>query len=221
MIQFKAALIGVSVVFLIFGLFASFKRYKLKFKNSLNMKNYFPFEINFRQGFKENIIGNIFILLSGACLLTFFILFDSKHTDGYLTFNMIGGAIAIISGITLFFLATVFLKTHILFMVILSAFAFLLPSSLLIDSLRLFQQNPDVLYIIVMVLSGIIVLGVFALLINPKLSFRMKPVEMKTPDGKSYLARPKFIWIAFTEWLLIFSIYLSAIITFIISFTIQ
>ena len=65
-------------------------------------------------------------------------------------------------------------------------------------------------------LFGIIVSGIGCIIIlvvifNPKLSLRIEGEEVKNENGEVTLKRPKWIPLAFTEWVLISTIFINVI----------
>ena len=61
--------------FFLFGIFYYQKRFNLKY----DIRNTFPYEINYQQSFLDNIFVNIFLILFAVSSIGFFVFFDIKN----------------------------------------------------------------------------------------------------------------------------------------------
>ena len=63
-----------------------------------------------------------------------------------------------------------------------------------------------------MSLAALVALFVFGLIMNPKLSLNIKMNVATDEKGNEYYVRPKYIMIAFTEWMLVIGLILSELL---------
>lgn len=129
-------------------------------------------------------------------------------------FGLAGLSIAFISKIS-----TIYLKTHFKLATALFCFAFLLSALVSIHffinyNVYLHTSSNGMLYLVLGVFSSLLCVGMLVLLFNPKLKDWYK-LESKTVDGNTIYSRPKFVSLAYSEWLSILVIFLSEILFFI------
>ena len=74
-----------------------------------------------------------------------------------------------------------------------------------------------ILCIVSMVVSGILALTMLALIMNPRLTFKIYLDKNVDSSGNEVLKRPKIIYLALTEWMAIFVYFLSPLSVLLIS----
>lgn len=201
-----------SIIFFISGVIISNVSYSHRFNIKYSWRSMFPFEYNYKSGFRANFYGNTALILSFCALIAFYIMFDQKHTDGFLLYALCAGVVCSILMGVLLFLPLYFLRAHALLDVVLFVLNFSIPAAMVMGSFRMFQASKENVHLIFFVLFIIIGLACFALMLNPKLSFTFKAVEEVQPDGSVKKVRPKMIVLAFTEWMSYYLIYLTSLV---------
>lgn len=210
----------VAILTLIAGLLFSRKNYEQRFRQRFSFKNMFPFELNYESKFVDNILGNIFLVLSSAVFIAFYTTFTGSHSEGFGIFIFIAGTFAGVLHVILLFLPTKYIKTHIFFLTLTFAIDFMLCASTAIYNFTYYRDSKNVLNLIGMIYGIILTLGIFVLVMNPKLSFKIKGKEVVDETTKEVtITRPDWIMIAFTEWVIPFIAYANMIgvILFLIS----
>ena len=206
-------LFGGAIIFFVGYILFSITNYKKRFKNQYDLRNCFPYELNYESKFADNLFGNISLIMSMAFSLSLFALGLSYFkTNGYLLVVMISGALYSIFVALINFIPLKFLKAHLIFAVILFIVAFLTPGSAGLTAFNIYQQNHNVFPIVVMSLAALVAIFVFGLIMNPKLSLNIKMNVATDEKGNEYYVRPKYIMIAFTEWMLIIGLILSELL---------
>ena len=211
-----AWLIGLassSILFFFAYLFLSMNNYKQRFKDVYDLRNHFPYEFNYQSRFADNVLGNIALILCGsfslglfACSLVY------RVNNGMLLFALISGSLYTILFVLLDFIPLKYMKLHMVFSILLFVAAFFTPSAIGLTALREYQDSKNVITLILFI--ACIVVGVFnfALAMNPRLSLNIKMQVATDEKGNEYYVRPKFIMMAFTEWLMISSLFVSQIL---------
>lgn len=210
-ITISAIFASAAIVLFGAGIFASFKNYEKRFRNKFSIKNMFPFEINYEGKFVDNFLGNCLLCLSALITAAFYATFDSSHDDGVAIFVLIAGVFSAALNCLLYFVPFKHLKTHIATQTFAFVFAFMSAGSTFLLNLFYFKQYQNIANLIAMILSGIIGLFIVAMIVNPKLTLKIQGVEGKDEQGNVVYHRPKWIMIAFTEWVNIFALLLNQI----------
>ena len=201
-----------SIIFFVVGIVVSNISYTHRFQIKYSSRRMFPFEYNYKSGFRGNFYGNTAFILSFLALIAFYILFDQKHTNGFLIYALGAGVVACVLMGVLLFLPLYFLRAHALLDIVLFVVNFSIPASMIMGSFKMFQASCNNVHLIFFVLFIIVALACFALMLNPKLSFTFKAVEEVQPDGSVKKVRPRMIVLAFTEWMSYYLIYLTSLI---------
>ena len=212
-ISWFIGLLGASVIFFAGYFLFSVMNYKKRFKNQYDARNCFPYELNYESKFADNLFGNLSLLMSMAFSLALFALGLSYFkTNGYLLVVMISGAIYSVLVALMNFIPLKFIKAHIVVSILLFLTAFITPGSAGLTAFNVYQENHAVYPIVIMVISFIVALFVFGLIMNPKLSLNIKMNVATDDKGNEYYVRPKYIMMAFTEWMLIFGLVVSQLL---------
>ena len=212
-ISWFIGLFGAAIIFFVGYILFSLTNYKKRFKNQYDLRNCFPYELNYESKFADNLFGNLSLLMSMAFSLALFALGLSYFkTNGYLLVVMISGALYTIFVALINFIPLKFLKTHLVFAILLFLAAFLTPGSAGLTSFNIYQQTQNVYPIVIMSICAVVALFVFGLIMNPKLSLNIKMNVATDEKGNEYYVRPQFIVIAFTEWMLVCGLIVSELL---------
>lgn len=191
---------------------SSFINYNTRFGMTYDLRNHFPYELNYESKFKDNLMGNVLLLVATGCGVAFYILFDNNKQNGYFLFMMIAGCIHQLVHFFLAFVPLKLTKSHLLLVTLDIILSFLIPFSLAISSSITFNHTHDYSLIIFIALPAVICLFVFILMMNPKLTRWSRMEEIKNEDGTTSYKRPRYFILAFYEWLLLFASLLTQII---------
>lgn len=218
---YSSILSACSILFLIFGMFLSIKNYKFRFKSDYSIRNMFPYEFNYESHFVDNLGGNALLVLASLFSLTFYGTFPSSHSEGFSTFVLICGIFAAVFAIMLYFIPTKYLKLHIAALAFDAVFTFMLSGAIFCLNLKYYRELHNALNIVALVLAALSGLLILILTLSPGFSFRIKGVESKDENGNLIYVRPKTIFIALTEWLIIFVSFFNQIIVILFAITIK
>lgn len=211
-----AWLIGLAVASILFFfayLFLSQANYKQRFKQKYDIRNSFPYEFNYESKFTDNILGNIALVLSAAFSLGLFSCsLVYRVGNGLLLISLISGALFTLLFVLINFIPLKLLKTHMAFAVLLFVASFATPASIGLTAFRSFQESKSGVALTFFIISIAVALFNFVLVMNPKLSLNIKMQIATDEKGNEYYIRPKFIIMAFNEWLSIFTLMVSEIL---------
>ena len=178
-----------------------------------DFRNCFPYELNYESKFADNLFGNLSLIMSmGFSLALFALGLSYFKTNGYLLVVMISGALYSLFVVLINFIPLKFMRVHLIFTIFLFIMSFATPGSAALTAFNVYQQTKAVYPITIMVICSVVTLFVFGLIMNPKISLNIKMNVATDDKGKEYYARPKYIMIAFTEWMLIFGLILSELL---------
>ena len=189
----------------------SFTNYKVRFLQSYDLRNHFPYELNYESKFKDNLMGNVFAVLLLVSTILFYVFFDTDHKNGFFIFTMIAGIVNACITFGLIFVPLKFLKSHLALVTANIVFSFLVPFSLAMYASIRYNTTKDISGIVFAILNAIICLFVFVLVINPKLTKWAEMDKKENEDGTTTYVRPRIFVLAFTEWLLLFTNVLTAL----------
>ena len=205
MTNFAIAAIFSSVVFLtIFTLF-SILNYKNRFNIKYDIRNHYPYELNYEGKFTDNLTGNLAVILFALSGVAFFTLFDSKYNNGFFIFDMIAGSIYALALMSLAFIPLKNLKAHLFLVLACVVLSFLIPFSNALASSISFKDSQEPVSLVMMIVNAVYCVFIFILMMNPKLSHWADLKEETNNDGTKKYVRPKYFILAFIEWLLIFT----------------
>ena len=207
-------LVGTSLLgyfFFLSFVFVSRLLYKRRMNIKYNSKNMFPFEFSYKTLFSESFYSHLFLALSVASFITFFLTFDTSHKDGFLNFVMISGIINTLLIGALFYTPLTNLRGHVAIASMFFTFLFLEIGAIMVASWRINQDEHTWNAVSGIWFSGFLLIVTFALAMNPRLTLNFKAVEVVNEDGTKEYRRPKSVVLAFSEWILIY-IYLLSIL---------
>ena len=193
--------------------------YKQRHKQAYHFYSMFPYEFNYPSVFKENTYGNVLFILGSLAITTSYIL--NPYDSIYKTMGMILAIIFTMVLICLVLMPMQFLRTHLTLAVVTMVLAMALPLFnffLALQQYRLeVEQSKQALDIISMVISGLLSLTMMALILNPKLTFKIYMEKDIDENGNELFRRPKVIPLALNEWMSVFVFFLSPLAVVLIS----
>ena len=204
--------VSVIVPFLFLFFYLSSKIiYTKKYKENYSIKNHFIFEFN-DDGYKENIIGNIFLILATILFIPLLIFYYRFSKNGYFLFSSISMILILIFINLLSFVPLRKLKEHLLFSSFVFSLTFLSFLSLSIGLYKTYEFYEQIIFLILGII--IFVVSLFHLFINIWISFHKfeKMIDKENEYGTIIKIRNKFILLAFFEWINSFVIYFSPFI---------
>lgn len=226
MFYFSLSLIICSIIFFIGYLVFSLLNYKAKTKEDYNFKNMFMYELNIDNNFKNNIFGNICLILSLFCGAVSLCFVERLSTNGYLILSVVGGIIAFIATGVMANLPLLYLKGHILSSTFSFIFTFANSIGILLYNAFWLYEAPVaydkssaiyIIHVICLILSIISSLAVFFLFMNPKLTSWGKLEEVRNTDGTKGYVRPKWFVLAFSEWMNTFVLYFNLLLIILVN----
>lgn len=194
---------ALTIIFLAILLIVSPLLYKRRNDEDFNIRNCFPFELNYRSEFKENFSTHLILALFILSSCGFYATFNMNYS-GYLLFVMIGGILSTFSIYALFYVPLLRLKSHIIAATLAFTLRLATSASIFIASWRMNQIEISWITITSIVLSGIAMFISLALIFNPKLTLNFKAMEVVKENGEKEYVRPKYISLALSEWIIIF-----------------
>ncbi len=202
-----------SVIFFMTHFILSRANFKKRFGHEYDIRNHFPYEFNFESKFSDNILGNVALIMSCAISLCLFALSAAKiRTNGYVLYSLIAGSIYSLLIAIIHFVPLKTIKVHLVFSVLLLSMSFACPVAVGLGGFALYQETQKVFPLVLFIASLVIGLFYFVLVINPKLSLNIRMEVATDEKGNQIYLRPKYIVMAFSEWLNIFGIILSHIL---------
>lgn len=195
------------IVFYVISSFLYSKRHETKY----HFYNMFPYEFNYPSVFKDNLYGNLLLIL--GCLATMAFYEFASFSDIYSIVTIILSILQTMMVILLVLMPLRYLRTHIVISVLsmvfsmaLSAFNFLIA----LNEMKVAASDTlKVVSIISMVIAGLLSLSMTALILNPKMTFKIYADKRIDEEGNEILERPKVIPVALSEWWAIITYFLS------------
>ena len=193
--------------------------YKRRHQQKYSFKQMFPYEFNYPSVFKDNTCGNLLFILGSIAITVFYIL--NPYSSIYQTVALIISIVFTMVLICLILMPLYYLKTHMVLSVVTMTLSMALPLFNFFLAMTEYraavEQAREVLCIISMIISGLLALTMIALILNPKLSFRIYLDKELDSEGKEVLKRPKIIFLALNEWMSIFVFFISPLAALLIS----
>lgn len=215
--DFILILFILSVLSFIGFIYFSFSNYKKRFNNTYDVRNMFPYELNFEGKFQDNLLGNLFLTIYSVSSLVLAILLPVYHKgSGGIVFLMVASILTYFFAAFICFAPLKYLRLHILTCVIFVSFTFAGFGAIAFTSLEFYNIFLEPVFIVISVFGFIFLFFLFLLLMNPKLNTWAKVETKQNPDGTVTAIRPKYFVLAFTEWLTLFSSIILLILTFIL-----
>ena len=185
--------------------------YKRRNETKYHFYQMFPYELNYPSFFKENIYGNIIIVLACIAVMAFYEIAPIRTI--YAILAMVLSILITMMIILLIMLPVKYLKTHMLIASLEMTLCSALPLINLLFALERFKVATDeankVLCIVSMALSGLFAIAMLVNVLNPKLSFNIRAIKKVDENGNETYERPKIILMAICEWCGILTFFLS------------
>ncbi len=196
-------------IFMVFSMLNYKRRYNVKY----NLRNMFPYEFNYETTFKENLIGNIFLVATSVGLVLFYIsFFQSMNNFGLPIVTLVAGILGSVLMPFIAFTPIKMIRMHLAVDVTFFLMTFLTFASyglIMVSEYQVFMQTKSLVMAIV---NFVFALGIFLILMNPKLTHWGDLEEVDNSDGTKYYKRPKYFVLAFSEWLIMFFMIASVIL---------
>ncbi len=209
----------ISLVFFSLLIVASTFLYRRRMNVTYSIKNMFPFEFTYRSDFKNSFYTYMFLLLFAFSCIGLFVTFDRTYVNGYHIFAMISGIICSLLIIALFMVPLTRLRMHAILGIIFFTLNFACAASIFIAVWKSNQEYLTPLKIVCLVIGGLIIMTQFGSILNPRMTLNFKAVEKVNENGEKVMVRPKWVVLAFTEWLNIILFIINMINITIYTFT--
>ena len=173
------------------------------------------FEISNILPLKENLFGNIALILSAVASLLFFIFVSKDSKNGTILLLLISSALVSVLYPFVTFIPVKYLKFHLgidIFYFI-SIFVSLTSNAIIAFSYYKTWDDLDAVALALFIISLVIAVIYFIILLNPKISTWANLKEERNADGTKAYVRPKYFALAYTEWLSFIFHMLSIILT--------
>ena len=187
--------------------------YKKRHKTTYHFYQMFPYEFNYPAIFKENPYGNFLFLFSGFAVCAFYIL--NPYDSIYKVFSLIIAIVFTMIILCLTMMPMTYLRTHIFLACVSMGLAMALPLFNFFLAFNQYRIETDqlkrALCIASLAISALLALTMMTLILNPKLTFKIYYRKEIGLNGKEVLKRPPVIFLAMTEWMAIYTYFLSII----------
>ena len=209
----------ISIVFFSLLIASSVLIYRRRMQTAYSIKNMFPFEFTYLSNFKSSFYTYMFLLLFVFSAIGLFVTFDMTYKDGYHIFILISGVACSLLVIALFMVPLTRLRLHIILAIIFLTLSFACTGAIFISAWKSNQEIFSPIKIVSLVIGGATLLTQFGSLLNPRLTLNFKAEERVNENGEKIMVRPKWVVLAFTEWLNIILFIINMINITILSFT--
>lgn len=213
MISFALSFLFISTVLLIVFILFSILNYKNRFNRKYDLRNHYPYELNYEGKFNDNLTGNVAVIGNAAFSIAFYCLFNNTYTNGFFIFVLIAGSIYSIILTSLVFISLKNLRIHLVLVLFSIVLSFLIPFANAMACAINFRNTNEVKSLVMTIVNSIYCLFIFALMMNPKLSHWADLKQEHNSDGTIKYVRPKVFILAFIEWSLIVSSPLLMVLT--------
>ena len=213
MISFALAFLFASTLLLVIFILFSILNYKNRFKMSYDLRNHYPYELNYNGQFKDNLIGNVAIIASTIFSVAFYCLFNNQYTNGFFLFVLIAGCIYSVILASLVFVSLKYLKLHLTLVLFSIVLSFLIPFANAMACSLNYRDTNEAKSLVMAIINAVYCLFIFILMMNPRLSHWAELKEEKNNDGTVKYVRPKVFILAFIEWAIILSSPILMILT--------
>ncbi len=204
---------ALTILFFICFCVTSFISYKQRFNVKYNPLSMFPYELNMDNSFKDNLFGNIFMILCAVSLLGFYAFYGFQFTNNLTKFLMAVGVLSALVFSSLTFTPLKLLRLHLFFDVTSFVLTFLVYGALFILCLNDYQLFTNNLSLVMVFVVGFFGILYFLLILNPKLSRWAYLDKEVNSDGTYYYKRPKLFPLAYTEWASMIFVLIGAILS--------
>ena len=195
------------IIFYVVSAAFYYRRHKTKY----HFYKMFPYEFNYPNVFRQNVYGNVLLVMSCVCVIAFYYINPLESL-----YSIVGVVLSIVMTmliIVLLLFPLRYLRTHMIVSCILMTFGAAVP---LFNFFSAYSQLKIVetdlgkaLCFVSMSISAVLAISMLILIINPKLTFKIYMDKTVDMQGNEVLERPKLIFMAVNEWWAIFLYFLS------------
>ena len=201
----------IGICLLIVFYFVSSFLYSKRHETKYHFYNMFPYEFNYPSVFKNNLYGNLLLIL--GCLATMAFYEFASFSDVYSIATIILSILQTMVIILLVLMPLKYLRTHIVVSVLSMVFSMAIPAFNLLIALNEMKiatnETMKVVSIVSMVIAGLLAVSMMVLILNPRMTFKIYADKRIDEEGNEILERPKVIPVALSEWWAIFVYFLS------------
>lgn len=188
-----------------FGLFfvIANKFYQQKEGTNFSLINHFPYEMKILRDsatYKFNILLYLSLALVGASFIT-------RAINAFNIFTIVEAFLSVVilvGVVALFYLPLARLKEHMTFMIVSLTFNIALIVFLIFEAVDNYRLDFAPNYLVIAIILFILLIPNLVSILNPNL-FDLKNKRDETGN----LVRPRFIYLAFSEWMIVFTFILS------------
>ena len=195
------------VVFYVVSAAFYFKRHKVKY----HFYKMFPYEFNYPNVFRENIYGNVLLVLACISVIAFYNINPLRSI--YSTIGIVVSIITTMLIIVLLLFPIRYLKAHMIVSCVLMTLGAAGPLFNFFSAhsqLKIVETNMGkALCFVSMSISAVLAISMLILIINPKLTFKIYMDKTIDEQGNEQLERPRLIFMALSEWWAIFLFFVS------------
>lgn len=195
------------IIFYVVSTAFYFRRHKTKY----HCYKMFPYELNYPNVFRQNVYGNVLLILACICVIAFYQINPLESI--YSTIGLVVSIVMTMLTVILLLFPIRYLKTHMVvscFFMTLGAAGPLFNFFSAYSQLKLVENNIGrALCIISMSISAVLAISMLVLIMNPKLTFNIYMDKTVDEKGNEQLQRPKLIFMALNEWWAIILLFLS------------
>ena len=195
------------VIFYVVSTAFYFRRHKTKY----HCYRMFPYELNYPNMFRQNVYGNVLLILACVCVIAFYQI--NPLVSIYSTIGLVVSIVTTMLIVILLLFPIRYLKPHMIVSCVfmtLGAAGPLFNFFAAYSQLKLVENNIGrTLCIISMSISAVLAISMLVLIMNPKLTFKIYMDKTVDEEGNEQLQRPKLIFMALNEWWAIFLFFLS------------
>lgn len=201
-------------LFFVFSLVSYFDANKKKF----NFRNSFPHEINNYRLTRDNVYGKISFVVSIISLLFFFSTYPIGLTGyhfGLAMYVALAGIMGALAMAIVVFVPFTNLKFRLIGDVTLFTSVFALNVGIgffALWDLRDKTIDINLLKVSIGIIALLIGIALIAFVANPKMKKWNKLEEKKSADGTISYDRPKWVILAYTEWIYLVAIFIDALL---------
>ena len=211
-------ILGVCLFAIFYFVSAAF--YLRRHKTKYHFYRMFPYEFNYPNVFKQNVYGNVLMILACICVIAFYEINPLQSL--YSTIGIVLSILMTMMIVILLLFPLRYLRTHMIVSSIIMVMAAATPLFnffLAYSELKIAEtQFSKALCIVSMAISVILALSMLALILNPKLTFKIYMDKSTDEQGNEQLERPKLIFMALNEWWSIFLFFLSPLAVLLLLF---
>ena len=185
--------------------FVSALLYKSRHQQKYHFYQMFPYEFNYPSVFKDNPYGNVLFILGGFAVVIFYIF--NPYSSIYRIVAMVIAIVFVMILICLIMMPLNYLRTHMVLSITSMTLSMALPLFNFFLALNQYKIEPEsikrIMCIISMVISGVLALIMIALILNPRLTFKIY-VDKETDSSGNIIAFPEKKWKGKEDYLLHF-----------------